>query len=950
MASTQRQLPDDRDRLSATIHFLGDLLGEVIREQAGAAAFELEERVRAVAKDLRATGGPEQLAQMRAIVAGLAPAEVCALIKSFSVYFALVNLSEQLQRVWVLRDRALRHPAAPGSETIAAAVADLERRGVDGHALQRWLDSALILPVFTAHPTEAKRRTTLEKLRRIADAVERMHDGALLPSEADEIARMIVEEIVGLWQSDEVRVVRPTVIDEVKNGLYYFEATLIDLVPRLYRELEQALASSYPQQSWQVPPVLRFGSWMGGDRDGNPYVTPEITVETIRLLRTTALRRHINAVEELSHRLGQSTRQVGISADLQRSLEQDAARFPDVAELLARRNPYEPYRQKCTYIREKLLRSRDHAAGHTPDWGSAGPPPQGLLYHRHEELLDDLRVMERSLCVYAGAAVADGALRDLIRQVEVFGLHLATLDIRQHSERHIAALAEVLALAGVCSDYGALDEAGRVELLAREVANPRPLIPARLPYSAETIETIETFRTVAAVLEQLNPQAIQTYIISMTTGASDLLAALLFAKEAGLYRPEAGISRLDIVPLFETGADLANCASIMEACLQLPAYREHLRLRGDVQEVMIGYSDSNKDVGFVAANWALYQAQRALRDLMARHAVGLRLFHGRGGAIGRGGGPANQAILAQPPGSTGNQIKITEQGEVISDRYGLPKLAHRHLEQLVNAVLRAGFAPREDVGPAWEQALEQLAAIARRHYRALVYEHPDFLRYFRTATPIAEISRLKIGSRPASRKNSDRIEDLRAIPWVFSWMQSRHTLPGWYGLGFALETFVRGQGSGVRDQGADSPDPRPLTPDALGLLQEMYSNWPFFRTMIDNAQMILGKADLHIAERYAELVPEPEVAQAVFGQIRAEYERTRRMVCQVARIERLLDNTPVLQRSIVLRNPYVDPLSYIQVELLGRLRAAPDAPDHTALEDAILLSISGIAAGLKNTG
>jgi phosphoenolpyruvate carboxylase len=390
--------------------------------------------------------------------------------------------------------------------------------------------------------------------------------------------------------------------------------------------------------------------------------------------------------------------------------------------------------------------------------------------------------------------VADGALRDLIRQIEVFGLHMATLDIRQHSERHSAALAEVLAYAGVCDDYAALDEKARVELLSREVASPRPLIPTRLPYSAETVETIETFRTVAAIAEQLSPESIETYITSMTTGASDILTTLLFAKEAGLYQPEAEISRLNLVPLFETGADLAGCATVMEACLALPAYRKHLRLRGDVQEIMIGYSDSNKDVGFVAANWALYQAQRALRDLAARENVGLRLFHGRGGAIGRGGGPANRANQAQPSRIIGSQIKVTEQGEVISDRYGLPDLAHRHLEQLVNAVLLAGFAPREDAPPEWEQALERLASISRGSYRALVYEHPTFLPYFRSATPIAEISRLKIGSRPASRRNSDRIEDLRAIPWVFSWMQSRHTLPGWYGLGHALETFVSGVG------------------------------------------------------------------------------------------------------------------------------------------------------------
>jgi phosphoenolpyruvate carboxylase len=967
MTALQRQSNGDRDRLSATIHFLGDLLGNVIREQAGPAAFDLEERVRSLAKDLRAADRPDAGArlpalqsEMQRLVANLPSDQMRALIRSFSTYFALVNLSEQLQRIWVLRDRAQRHPSEPRAESIMAAVVELKQAGVEAAAIQRWLDSALILPVFTAHPTEARRRTTLEKLRRIADIVEPDSTGLAI-AEDDDARRAILEEIVGLWQSDEVRIVRPTVLDEVKNGLYYFDVSLYDLIPRLYRELERALRKHYPDHHWQVPALLRFGSWMGGDRDGNPFVTPDVTIETVRLLRVSGLRHQISAIEELSHRLGQSIRQVEISDELQRSLDDDAERFPAVAELLARRNPYEPYRQKCTYIREKLLRSLDYASRHVPDWGSAEPlPPEGMFYHRAGELLAELRVIERSLRENAGAAVADGALYDMIRQVEVFGLHVATLDIRQHSERHTAALVEVLNAAGVCEDYAALDEAARVELLTREVSNPRPLIPARLAYSPETIETVQTFRTVAAILEQLSPEALQTYIISMTRGISDMLAVLLFAKEAGLYRPAEGLSRLNIVPLFETGADLAGCAAIMRQALELPVYREQVRLRGNQQEIMIGYSDSNKDVGFVAANWALYQAQRALRDLAAEQGIGLRLFHGRGGAIGRGGGPANQAILAQPPGSVGNQIKITEQGEVIADRYGLPALAHRHLEQVLNAVLRAGFAPQTDAPPEWEQALERLADISRRHYRALVYENPNFLPYYHTATPIAEISRLKIGSRPASRKNSGRIEDLRAIPWVFSWMQSRHTLPGWYGLGYALETFVLEdratgrQGDRVVDRESEaevahSPT-RQLAHSRLELLQDMYQNWPFFRSMIDSAQMILGKADLHVAERYAELTPDAEVAREIFGAIKDEYARTSRLIAQVAKVEQLLDRSPVLQKSIARRNPYIDPMSYVQVELLRRLRADPEGPEHQALEDAILLSISGIAAGLKNTG
>jgi phosphoenolpyruvate carboxylase len=934
---SQPQPTAERDRLSATIHFLGDILGEVIRGQEGLPAFELEERVRALAKEIRAGGGDAKSAELGQIIAELRVDEARVLIKAFSAYFALVNLSEQLQRIWVLRDRARANASAPRAESIAVAVVAWKRRGVSAEAVQRWLDAARIVPVFTAHPTEARRRTTLEKLRRVADAVEQRAAGDLLPEEESELIRLVTEEIVCLWESDEARVVRPAVLDEVKNGLYYFEAVLEGVIPRIYRELERALREAYPERSFRIPPLLRFGTWIGGDRDGNPFVTPEVTAESVRLLRTTALRRRIAAIEELSRRLSPSTvnRQGGVSPELSRSLAEDAARFPALAEVLAHRNPHELYRQKCSYIREKLRCSLDHAERYRLGSPSEAPP-SGSFYLRRDELVADLRLMARSLHDHESAAIADGALLDLIRTVEVFGLHTAALDLRQHSERHESALAEVFDRTGVARDYRALDEAARVALLARELENPRPLIPARLSFTPETAETIETLRTANALLEQQSPEAIQAYIISMTRGASDILAALLLAKEADLYRPEARTSKLDIVPLFETGADLAGAAGIMEALFRLPAYRAHLSLRGDVQEVMLGYSDSNKDLGFLASNWALYQAQRALSETAARAGVTLRLFHGRGGAVGRGGGPANRAIQAQPGGSVGSSIKLTEQGEVIADRYGLPKICHRHLEQILNAVMEAGFTPREDPPPPWERTLSGLARVSSAHYRALVYEDPDFLAYFRAATPIAEIRRLKIGSRPASRKQTERIEDLRAIPWVFSWMQSRHTLPGWYGLGFALSRFIEGEGAAREGQ--------------IALLGEMYERWPFFRTIIDNAQMILGKADLRIAERYAELAPDKERARRIFGLIEVEYERTAQSIRLFLRAGELLDQAPILKRSIALRNPYVDPLSYIQVELLKRLRAAPDGPEHEALEGAILLSIAGIAAGLKNTG
>lgn len=931
--------PVSADRLATTIGFFAELLGRVIREQAGDDTFALQAEVLSLAKEVRA-GGAEALAALRAIVARTEVPKARDLLRAFSTYFALVNLAEQLQRGWVLRDRARLWPETPRSESIAAAVAEIAKRGVPADVVQNWLTTAEIVPVFTAHPTEARRRTTLERLRRIADSVEKLHAPDLLPDESEEISRRVLEEAVSLWQSDEVRAGRPSVLDEVRNGLYYFESVLFDVVPRLYRDLERVLCKSYPGRTWSIPPLLRISSWMGGDRDGNPFVTPKVTVEAARTLRVAAIRRHLASINGLGGRLSQSTREVDVSDELLASIAKDDAANPELGTALLQRYPFEPYRRKCAHIRDRLERSLAHAELHAPAYcRDVSMPPAPDRYSRRAELMADLAVIERSLRAHGGAAVVEGTLLDFMREVEVFGLHLATLDIRQHSERHLSAITEVLATAGVCVSFSALDESARIALLSRMLEDSRPLVPVQPSYTPATQEVVETFRAVAAVLHELSPESIETVIVSMTRHASDVLVALVLAKEAGLYRPAEGKSLVDIVPLFETGDDLAGSADAVTAYLRVPAYRNHIRLRGDIQEVMLGYSDSNKDAGFVAANWALYRAQRELCEAAAQAGVALRLFHGRGGAIGRGGGPANRAILAQPPGTMGSRIKITEQGEVIADRYGLPTLAYRHLEQLVNAVLRARFAPAALPDPAWERAFERLAAMARRYYRELVYEHRDFQTYFSSATPIAEIGRLKLGSRPASRKPGNRIEDLRSIPWVFSWMQSRHTLPGWYGLGFALEKFcTEDQGSG------ESPE------DRLALLAVMYTRWPFFQTMIDSAQMILGKSDLHIAARYAELCHDPGIRNEIFGIITAEHERTTRMICRVAGIDDLLERAPVLRRSIARRNPYVDPMSYIQVELLERLRAAPAGPAAAALEDAIMVSISGIAAGLKNTG
>jgi phosphoenolpyruvate carboxylase len=922
----------DRTPLSALIHLLGNVLGNVIVAQDGAAAFALEEDVRQRAKLLRASPDRDHADTLAQLIAELPIDQLIGLIKAFTHYFGLINLAESVERLRVLAERDRKAAGKPRSESIEVALRLLKDQGVSAAELQDLLDHAQIMPVFTAHPTESKRRTTLKKLHRIADAARQLMGDDLLPRQRENVLATIEEEVVGLWQSDEVRIIKPTVIDEVKNNLYYFEESLVGMSPTLYRDMESVLQQIYPEHAWQVPSFMRFGTWVGGDRDGNPFVTPAVTVESLRLLMARIIRHHIRSVERLSHRLSQSSRQVGITAELEQSIAADAPLFPELAVVLERRNPHEPYRQKCSYIHARLGRTLAYVEQFQPNWSGLHAPHPKDCYASRDELLHDLDVMDRSLRASEGAAVADGFLRDVRRSVSVFGLHTATLDIRQHSSRHTAAIHEILSKAGVSDQYDALDQAARTQLLERELSNPRPLIPTHLDFSPETVETIETFRVVAAILEDLNAEAIETYIISMTEGASDLLAVLLLAREASLYQPGV-LSRLNIVPLFETGADLAAAGEIMQTVLSSQVYREHLALRGNVQEIMLGYSDSNKDGGFVDAHWALYRAQVALAEIAAQHSVALRLFHGRGGAVGRGGGPANRAILGQPPGTVGGQIKITEQGEVISDRYAEPDTAYRHQEQVINAVLRSSFSSAASQLPlGWQTAMEHLASHSRQVYRGLVYDHPDFLEYFRTATPITEISRLKIGSRPASRKSSDRIQDLRAIPWVFSWMQSRHTLPGWFGLGSALDHYIA------------------HTEGGLVVLRAMYEQWPFFSTIIDNAQMILAKADMDIAARYAALVPDAALGAEIFGSIKAEYDLTVRLLCEVAQIDEILATNPILGHSIKQRNPYVDPLSFVQIELLRRLRADPEGRDHAALEDAILLSINGIAAGLKNTG
>ena len=925
---------DSQDRLRYWIRTLGNLLGETIIEQEGREIFDLEEEIRAQAKAWRAG---ERLAQrnitnMVSLLVEDIP-RALAVLKAFSTYFQLVNLAEENQRVAILRRRAVLayERGIPVAETIANAVRRLHAEGLSADEVRGLLQELLIMPVFTAHPTEAKRRAILFKLKTIADILREMDTVDLTPGEREEKEQQLRENIVLLWQSDEMRDRPPTVMDEVRNTLYFFETTLFNLVPEIYREMEKALAETYPGEEFTLPVFLRYGSWVGGDRDGNPNVVVNITEEALRAQKDVVLELYEREVEALYNHLSSGLNRVSFSPAFMESLRRDFELVPEEEHEVLQRFESEPYRQKLIMVFRRIEATR---AENRASWRTR--TRNRRAYGSAAELLADLNLIHASLVANRGERLARGRLSRLIRQVQVFGFHLATLDMRQHSERHRNALAEILARFEMTTHYATMSETERIALLSREITNPRPLT-ARLDFSEETNETVALFRLVRQARVIVGPESVTTYIISMTTQVSHMLEVLLFARDAGLF------GEIDVVPLFETIEDLRNAPQIMRKLFENAAYHAHLARRGNRQQIMIGYSDSNKDGGYLMANWMLYRAQRALAQVCDEHGVKLLLFHGRGGTVGRGGGPANRAILAQPPESVRGRIKLTEQGEVISGRYSNPDIAHRHLEQLISAVtLTSGRRPRYDHEAGWAEIMERLSERAFRKYRDLV-EKPNFLQYFHDATPIDHIGALNIGSRPARRKATQAISDLRAIPWVFAWTQSRVNLPSWYGVGTALESWVNEVGG---ENGL--PDEQEVA-RRLARLSEMYQTWPFFRTVLDNVQMGLCKGDMPIASLYAELT-DAETRHAVFDDVLDEYERTKGMILAVTGFAELLDNELWLQRSIKLRNPYVDPMNFIQVAVLERLRAQPDAPNASALRDAVLLSVNGVAAGLQNTG
>ena len=896
---------------------LGGILDEVIRAVEGPEALELHREAIELGERSRSGegGAADRLAQL---VAGLELPQIVLLIRMLTRWFQLMNLAEDLDRV--RRIRKLDAQPGPRRGSLHAAVAQIAADGTSAEELHETLAAAEVRLVLTAHPTEARRYTTVSKLGRIFALLRELDERRPGHGQQTQIRRQIAAAVQEMWGSDELRAVTTTVLDEVRAGLIYFSSTLAAVVPEVYRDLEAAIRETYPDcDAAPVPPLMSFGSWIGGDRDGNPNVTPQMTASALALMKDSCLRGHEAAIRALGSRITLSARVAGEPEPLRVLLEGLEQRFPDVAALARERSPEEPYRRLF-----KLLAARVRAT--RKGWKGG--------YGRPSELLVDLRVAEQALRDQNASFVAEDALRDVIRQVEVFGFHFALLDVRENSSVHRAAIDEILEVLHVQEGYAQLGDQDRMAVLAREIGDRRPLIPLDISgFSAATREAVQTFRTLYDLLQGEHPGTIDSYVISNTTCPADLLEVLLFMKEVGLARAGGEGAQLRIVPLFESGETLAKSGETIRALLETPVYRAALDAVGE-QEIMVGYSDSNKDVGYTASGWHVYRAQLEMAEVMREHGVTWQFFHGRGGAVGRGGGPSYTAVRAQPWGTVAGRLKVTEQGEMLSAKFSLREIAHRELELTTSAALvttlDGSMGQQPERQERFEAVVADMAEVSTGAYRGLVYGDPDFADFFHAATPVREVSRHQLGSRPARRKATARIEDFRAIPWVFSWTQSRSVLPAWFGLGTALEHARERHG--------------------VELLREMESEWPYFAALISNAEMACVKADLDIARRYAELCLSDEIRDRIWGAIEEEFRRTVREIGAVRDEEQLLDREPILQRAIARRNPFIDPLSFVQLELLRRLRAPGGDPDDPELVRASLLAINGIAGGLRNTG
>ncbi|MEH7549393.1 phosphoenolpyruvate carboxylase [Neobacillus vireti] len=918
--TTELKVNDSSLPLRRDVKLLGKMLGDILVDHGGPELLDKVEKIRLMCKTLREHFDEGIYKELKAEIAILDSPLRKQVIRAFSMYFHLINAAEQNHRIRRRRQYQLEEGNIVQPASIESAILKFKERGISEDIIQKVLHTLSLELVITAHPTEATKRSILEIQQRIAVILKNLDHPLLTTREQKKLEDNLFNEVAILWQTDELRDHKPTVLDEVRNGLYYFDQTLFDVLPEIHQEVAECLERYYPNTTWNVPNFLRFGSWIGGDRDGNPNVTSDVTWETLQRQRRVVLKKYKNVLIDIMKRYSHSTTRVSVNQEILTFLEEkedlyltNDKKWPNHSEV---------YRRVVAVIIERVKQVGKSAIG----------------YKTADELLADLKMINRSLKRHHPSDHELRTIQKLIRQVQLFGFHLATLDIRNHSGEHEAAITEILRKVRLTENYAELPEQEKLQLLENILMDPRPLLLLNEDYSAETQEMIKVFQMIKSAHEEFGKSAISVYLVSMTRSASDLLEVLVLAKEAGLYRLHADgtlESHLNVAPLLETIDDLTAGPKIMETLFEMPIYRKHLQILGDQQEIMLGYSDGSKDGGTLTANWKLYNAQIEIHELAKRYQIGPKFFHGRGGSLGRGGGTLNKSILSQPAETTGDGVKITEQGEVLSSRYLLEDIAYRSLEQATSTLLLSvALSSQTEQGTlrenAWEEAIEEISGYALSKYQSLVFDDPDFLTYFNQGTPLKEIGDLNIGSRPMSRKNRGRFEDLRAIPWVFAWTQSRQLIPAWYAAGTGLDSFVSQSG------------------ENLQLLQQMYAKWPFFQSTIDNLNMALMKADITTAKEYLTLVEDKTIAERIFTNILEEYEKTKAILLKITGDSELLDHTPNIKESVYRRNPYVDPLNFLQVELIKELRKQEE-PNEDILTE-VLLTISGISAGLRNTG
>ena len=914
---------DLQSRLRDDIRYLGRLLGDTLRALEGDDIFALIEEVRSLSIRFHRDGDQASEAKLQALLASIDTAGTVRVARAFSFFYQLANIAEDvhLNR----RHRQMRKSGSPREDgDFELALERIREAGIEAGKVVDTLNGMLTAPVFTAHPTEVQRKSILDNLREVHNRMDERDQVDMTPEEAQDVEEAIRHTLQVLWRTRMLRVEKLQVQDEIENGLSFYRYTVLRELPRVYSRVEDAVARAFPEHAnTSLDNFVMMGSWIGGDRDGNPFVTAQVTRHAMRRHAVIAFEFYLDEVLKLIRELAQSRLLMPMTPELVAMAEASPEESPHRAD--------EPYRRAFVSIYCRLYAT---AQALQLDMYAQPPMADGKPYADAAEFVHELDVIDTALRSQGSVWAARGRLRELRRAARVFGFHLAPLDSRQHSRLHENSVAELLARSLVHANYSGLDEEAKIALLVQEIADPRPLKSHFIDYSETVAGELEIFSEIAAIHRDFGRQAMPNYIISNCAGISDILEAALLLKEHGLLQPgETPQLHMNIIPLFETIGDLRACGPIMDRLFSIPEYRALLASRDMIQEVMLGYSDSNKDGGIFTSNWELYLAERNLTKVASRHGVRLRLFHGRGGTVSRGGGPSYQAIMAQPPGAVNGQIRLTEQGEVIASKYTDAKIGHRNLETLVSATLEATLlrASGEDgSSQADREVLSNLSDSAFRAYRDLVYETDGFLTFFWEGTPINEIRQLQVGSRPASRTQSNRIEDLRAIPWVFSWSQSRIVLPGWYGIGSAIDDFLAKEGA-----------------SGMKRLRQVYAHWPFLRAVISNVEQVLVKSDLSIGERYADLVSDREAADRIFGRIRTAFERTTEHVLAITEQKSLLAADPVLGENLRARMVYVAPLNHLQVDLLARFRQGDPEP---RLRNSILMTINGIAAGMRNSG